>query len=474
LRDEEELISVREVLRATGGRLIQGNSKGRFSGVSLDSRTIRPGSLFIPLIGERFNGHRFISQALEKGARGFLINVQERSRGRDSLKEGGIMIEVKDTLVALGDLAHLWRKKHPIPLVAITGSNGKTTTREMLAEILKIKFKILKTEGNFNNLIGVPLTLLRLRKQDEVAILEMGMNQSQEIKRLAEISQPTIGLITNISFAHVEKLGTLAAVTQAKGELIEFLGKDGLIVVNADDPNVLKLAQKSRSKKITFGIESPSDLTVRDISFCGTKETKFWLSLGGEEIEISLGISGFHNIYNALAAAAAGVAFRVEPQIIKEGLENFRPFRMRTEIFHLKGGIVLINDTYNANPRSMDAALRMLVELKGKKRGIAILGDMFELGSHAQKAHDELGALAQDISVDFLFAFGKYGRIVGQKATEQGMDEDRVFFSEDLEEIVSRVEKIVKHGDRILVKGSRGMKMERIVEKIILKFGIDN
>lgn len=462
-----------EVLEATKGRLIGGDGGGYFSGIILDSRISSPGNLFIPLSGKRFDGHDFIPQAMEKGALGFLSSIRDGNQLRDGVGKGGTMIEVEDTLVALGDLAHFFRNKYPIPLAAITGSNGKTTTKEILAEILKIKFKILKTEGNFNNLVGLPLTLLKLRKEDEVVVLEMGMNQPGEIKRLAEISEPNIGLITNITMSHLEKLTSLEEVAAAKGELFESLGEDDFIVVNGDDPNVLKLAKKNRSRQICFGIESPADLMAKDISFCGLKGSRFRLSIRGEEIEISLNSYGVHNIYNALAAAAVGVALQIDPSTIKEGLENFKPYPMRTELFRLKGGIVLIDDTYNANPKSMEAALRTLVELKGKNRGIAILGDMLELGDYTSKAHDKLGSLVQDLSVDYLFIFGKFSKSVYSGAMGRGMGKDSIFASEDMEEIISRLKRMIRSNDRILVKGSRAMKMERIVEKIILRFGIE-
>ena len=468
--------SAREVSEATNGRLIQGNPEEIFSGISLDSRTIQPGYLFIPLVGNRFDGHNFISKALEKGAPGFLTHTREVDAARsDKKKYKTAIIRVENTLTALGDLAHVWRRKHAIPLVAITGSNGKTTTKEMLGEILNLKFQVLKTEGNFNNLIGLPLTLLKLKKEDEVAVVEMGMNRRNEIKRLAEISRPDIGVITNVALAHVENFGTLEKVAAAKGELFEFMGKEGLIIINADDPHVLKLASKSRSQKVTFGINNPSDIMAKNISSEGfRKRTVFVLSIRGKEIKVELEIAGWHNIYNALAASAVAASLEVDPQTIKKGLENFKPYQMRTVIHQLKGGFTLIDDTYNANPRSMEASLKTLAEDKAGGRGIAVLGDMFELGDLAKEAHHALGEFVQKISIDYLFLLGNFSKITGRGAIKEGMSKSRVFFSNDPEELTLMIKKIIKKNDRILVKGSRGMNMEKIVNGLIGIFGLDS
>ena len=291
------------------------------------------------------------------------------------------VIAVKDTLAALGDLARERRRKYKTPLVALTGSNGKTTTKEMIAACLETTFPILKTKGNLNNLIGLPLTLLELTEKERVVVLEMGMNVPGEIRRLTEIAEPDVGLITNIQTVHLEGMGSLERLKEEKGELFRRMRKDGTILVNRDDSRVVDLAGDYPGQKITFGIEDPADVMAKEIRLQGAEGTSFTLISEGEEMEVHPPLLGRHFVPNALSAIAVATLFGMEVNRAKEALEHFQPFPMRMEVCPLEGGKTLINDAYNANPRSMEVALETLAEAKGTGRAIAVLGDMLELGS---------------------------------------------------------------------------------------------
>jgi UDP-N-acetylmuramoyl-tripeptide--D-alanyl-D-alanine ligase len=458
------ILSIEEVLKATRGKLLQGEGNTFFQGISTDSRTVTEGELFIALKGFRFDGHHYVLEALEKKAGGVVIEEDKVGDIRWNGYRAKAVIAVKDTLFALGNIALDWRRKYRTPLVALTGSNGKTTTKEMIAACLETTFPILKTKGNLNNLIGLPLTLLTLTEKERVVVLEMGMNVPGEIRRLTEIAEPDVGLITNIQEVHLEGMESLERLKEEKGELFRKMRRDGTILVNQDDPRVVDLASDYPGQKITFGIEHPAEVMAKEIRLGGAEGTFFTLILEGEAMEIHLRLLGRHFIPNALSAIAVACLFGVEVKQVKEALENFKSIPMRMEIVPLKGGKTLINDAYNANPHSMELALETLVEAKGEGRAIAVLGDMLELGNFTKEAHEQLGEKVSELSIDFLLALGEEAPIVVESAIRHGFPLERVRVVESHSEAISILKQMIQNGDWILVKGSRRMAMEKIVE----------
>ncbi|PLX89413.1 MAG: UDP-N-acetylmuramoyl-tripeptide--D-alanyl-D-alanine ligase [Desulfuromonas sp.] len=394
-------ISLRTVAEVTGGLLCRNGATTEIEGVSTDSRTLQPGELFVPLRGERFDGHAYLSQAVAHGA---VACLSEEIVGGLAVP----VVQVEDSLKALGDLAGFVRRSLAGPLIAITGSSGKTTSKEMLSSILGRTSPGLKSEGNFNNLIGVPLSLFRLQPEHQWAVIEMGMSRRGEIARLAQIAKPQIGIITNVGAAHLEKLGGLSAVAMAKGELFIHLPADGTAVINADDPMVRQLPVANGVRKISFGTGADAEVRATDIE-AENGSVRFVLCLEQQKIAVRLPIPGRHNVSNALAAAAVANVIGIPSGEIVAGLEEFRPCPGRMELIELPGDIVLLDDTYNANPLSVRAALGALHDLGRPGQRIAVLGDMLELGALAHELHEEIGQVAAGL-VDRLLVYGTHAR----------------------------------------------------------------
>ncbi|MGE5799196.1 MAG: UDP-N-acetylmuramoyl-tripeptide--D-alanyl-D-alanine ligase [Syntrophaceae bacterium] len=460
-----------DVVRATGGSLVRPGRSVLFDGVSTDTRTIAAGSLFVPLAGARFDGHDYIGQAVGAGAAGVLVQ-----RGREGLLEKSAgqaaVISVDDTLKALGDLARHWRARFRIPVVAVTGSSGKTTTKEMAAAIMGREKQLLKNEGNLNNLVGLPMTLFQLNESHEVAVLEMGTNRRGEIARLTEIALPTVGVITNVGPAHLEGLKSLETIREEKGDLFRVMDNRGTAVINLDDEALAPWAEEWKGKKITFGIQSDADVTASQITHEGEKGTIFKLLMEGASREILLPVLGFHNVSNALAAAAASSAAGLSFDAICQGLMAFKPVGGRMEVYRLKNGGILIDDTYNANPASVAVALKTLQGLKGECRSTVILGDMLELGGEAEKYHEEIGRSLADTGVSKAYLRGDFARVTAKGAMKRGMKSDQVLVDLSTEETVAHLKACLKTGDWVLVKGSRKMKMEQIVQAILSAIGV--
>jgi len=428
-------------------------------GVSTDSRTIQAGNLFVALTGENFDGHNFIQDAISKGASGVMISKH--------LDVGSNIpvIHSNDTLYALGELARSWRRRFDIPLIAITGSVGKTTTKEMAASILSAHFNpILKTEGNLNNLIGLPQTLFQLDPIHKVAVVEMGMSMRGEIRRLAEIASPNIAAITNVSPVHLEFLKTIEQVAQAKGELLEKLSEADIAVLNADDPRVSAMRLGRSFRTVMFGEAPDVDVRIEKIILRGFEGTQVILSVSGKPLDLELSIPGKFHVHNAAAATAIGYALNLPFDAIVKGLGDFRPAAMRTRIYDLFG-IKIIDDSYNASPRSMDAAISLLMELMSHSggRGIAVLADMLELGDESVAAHRRLGRHVAKAGVHELYLFGSMAQKVAEGALEEKMPDEAVHIYENHAQIVAMLREVSKKGDVILIKGSRGMRMERVV-----------
>jgi UDP-N-acetylmuramoyl-tripeptide--D-alanyl-D-alanine ligase len=379
---------------------------------------------------------------------------------------------VDDPLRALGDLAQFWRRRHPrVKVAAITGSNGKTTTKEMTARVLEGAFRVLQTEGNLNNWIGLPLMLLRLSPDHELAVLEMGMNLPGEIRRLKEIAEPQISLITNIGRAHLEFLGSVEGIARAKGELWEGLGPEDWIAVNRDDPRVVDLAAAVHCRKKSFGIRERAEVRAEEIAVEPGRGIRFSLLLNGERRPVRLNTFGEHNVYNALGAASLAAILGLSLEETAAGLEKFRPYAGRGRILHLGRNLHLLDDTYNSNPDSLEATLTAFAAMKEENRGLVVLGDMLELGPATADFHVQAGRRVGEMACRHLFFLGDQRGRLAEGARSAGMEEVRIHSLSAPEEVVENLGEVMEEGDWLLIKGSRRMRMERIVEELVNRLG---
>ncbi len=457
----------KDCLEIVGGQLLRGNNAKMFRGVSINSRTLQEGELFVCIQGENFDGHDFQNEAIKKGAAGIILSDPKHfSEEMIERENDPFVIQSKNTLRALQNLATYQRTKFPLQVVAITGTNGKSTTKEMIAAIIETKFKTLKTQGNFNNHIGLPLTLLTRGSEHEVGVLEMGMSAAGEIKRLAEIAKPDIGVITNISAGHLDQLKTVKEVQTAKGELFNSLDEKGTAIVNADDPLVLELANSLRTKKITFGIDRAADVQAKDIQNLGSKGFAFTAKIFNQSVPIKLSQIGYCNIYNALAALATGHSLGISGTHMSKGLEQYHQIPQRNEQIYFEG-ITIINDAYNANPQSMREALRTLSEIKTKGKRFFIIGDMLELGPLSETAHHSLGKEISLSNIDHFVTVGPLASLAADSAKKSiGQPLQIEKFATHMQAVDYLLGK-VKKGDCLLIKGSRSARMEKVIEGFI-------
>jgi UDP-N-acetylmuramoyl-tripeptide--D-alanyl-D-alanine ligase len=461
------LFTLQEILSATRGNLVQRGAAATFCGVSTDSRTCQAGQLFIPLTGERHDGHEYIPGALHRGIRGVLMgrHCHPGEKGAHlHLPPEVTVIAVPDTLTALGDLARAWRDRFSVPVVGITGSCGKTTTKEMIAAVLSQEFRVLKNTLNLNNLIGLPATLLGLDGGHEAAVVEMGMNRFGEIQRLTQICRPTVGVLINVHPAHTEGVGDVAGVARAKGEMLENLEESATLIYNADDPWPAALAKDYPGRALGFGLKPGVDLRAWGRQVRGWDGQVARLSCAGRSWTLSLGVAGLHQLYNALAATAVGLALGLEPEDTARGLAGFQAIHRRSQVLTLASGVHLLNDCYNANPGSMAMALNTLKELRRQARGAAALGDMLELGNGAAAAHRDLGRVAAATGLDFLVVYGNFNKEVAAGAQEGGLAPERIMLVNSQTEGARVLQDFLQPGDWLLVKGSRSMHMEGVID----------
>ncbi len=435
----------------------------RITGVSIDSRAVAKGDLFIALRGERFDGHNFISKAVEAGAACILVDQRWSEANAPMMVSIHIpRIVVDNTIESLGHLAAAYRKKFEIPFVAVGGSNGKTTTKEMIKSVLGTRYRVLSTEGNLNNHIGLPQMLLQLEPKHEVAVLEIGTNHPGEIAYLCSILHPTHGLITNIGREHLEFFETLEGVAKAEGELFEWLaGHQGVAFINCDDHRIQRLKKRVK-KKVMFGFGSGRNL-VKGTVVSTDQHGQVLLRvkpLRKKAFEVALGVPGKHNAKNALAAVTVGLALKVRPSDIQKALAEFRPAKNRTQIQHV-GGITIINDTYNANPDSTLAALDTLKRIESHGKKIAVLADMLELGTHSADLHRHIGNAIADYGVEIVLTYGKLAKSINDSA----LVDTKAHF-DDKNALIEYLVRSVAEGDIVLIKGSRGMKMEEVVSAL--------
>ena len=446
-----ETFLLKEIALATGGKIHSKFESVLIDNVSTDSRDIKKNALFVPIKGENFDGHDFIFDCIEKGASGCLTEKE--------LPENIPCILVKDTKKALRDLAKFYISKFDIPKCAVTGSVGKTTTKDMIASVLSEKFNTLKTEGNFNNEIGLPRTVFGIDKDTEAAVLEMGMNHFGEIHNLSEIVRPSIGVITNIGVSHIENLGSREGILKAKLEILDFMKDDGVVFLNGDDP-YLRKAETGR-KTVYFGIESTCDVYAKNIRHDGLSGTFAEIHKGDICFEVKVPVPGSHMVLNALAASAVGFELGLSPEEIKRGIEGFKKSKMRMDII-AGNGINIINDVYNANPVSVKAAIDVLSAAEGRR--VAILGDMLELGEFSEAMHKDVGEYTGKSGIDVLIAIGKDAKYIFEGA-EKSLLKECFYFETQEDFFAEGIQKIFK-GDTVLVKASRGMSLEKTVYKL--------
>ncbi len=452
-----------ELCAATGGRWLDRAPAG-VAGVSTDTRTISGGSLFVALRGERFDAHAFLAGAAGAGAAAAVVSDAAADAG------GLPRLLVADTLAALGALARHHRRRFDLPVVGVTGSNGKTTTREMVAAILATRGPVLKTEGNLNNEVGVPLTLLGLTAEHRAAVVELGMSHPGEIARLAAMALPQVGVVTNAAAAHLAGLGSVDGVADAKAELYQGLPPGGVAVANADDARMLKRAQASGRRLLTFaaGRQRRGDVVVLEILRQDAAGLRFLLGVGHRELDVTLPLVGAHNAANAAAAACAAIALGCDDREIVRGLAAVAPLGRRLRLDRLPGGALLVDDCYNANPLSMVAALRTLSALARAEggRAVAVLGDMLELGPGELALHRQVGAEAAAAGLHRLLGFGPRSGETVAGAVAAGLAPGKTFHTEDLAALSAQARAGLGAGDVLLVKGSRGMRLERLVEAL--------
>ncbi len=478
------MFTLADILEGTGGQVNASVLDATpLRGVTIDSRRVPPGSLFIALRGERVDGHDYVAAAAEQGARAALVS--RTWKAPPDLPAGFVPIVVDDPLAALHRFAAWWRARHNVQVVGITGSIGKTTTKEVVASVLSRHFETLKSEGNLNNEIGLPITLLRLTEEHQKAVLEMGAGYALgELTQLCEIAQPEIAAVTMVQPVHLERMGTLERIAQNKSELVRFLPAKGTAVLNGDDPYVRAMGDATKAQILFYGLSRPdasrqgggaashdshtgNDIYATHVESRGLEGVTFRLHFGpsDESWPVKLPLLGAHSVYNAMAAAGVAHAAGMPWDSIVDALQLVE-IKGRLRVLPGYNGSTLIDDSYNAAPASTIAALNLLAELAGRR--IAVLGDMRELGSHEQEGHIEVGRYAAKVA-DYLVAVGDLGRIIGEEALRSGLLPDRVSFARNNGAAIDLLKALLQSHDQVLIKGSRGLQMEEIVQGLQIK-----
>jgi UDP-N-acetylmuramoyl-tripeptide--D-alanyl-D-alanine ligase len=425
-------------------------------GYSIDSRTLQPGELFFAVKGERMDGHDFVDQALEKGAVAAIIRKDQLARYADKDR----LVVVDDTLSALQTLASAVRRLWGKPLIGVTGSTGKTTTKESIAHVLSTRFRVLKSEGNFNNHFGLPLMLLKIEPEHDLAVIEMGMSHAGEIAALALIAQPEIGVVTNVAPVHLEFFESLAGIARAKYELIEALPAVGTAILNGDDEYVSQFGRDFRGKVVLYGLRASSDVRAENIQTQGADGSTFDVVVGSCREKATLHLVGAHNIYNALAAVAVGLERGMSPSEAVAALASLVPADKRGQVVKL-GNITVINDCYNCNPKALEAMVDALAAMPAKRR-IAVVGAMFELGPASEELHRQAGEHIASLKIDLLLGVRDQAQRMVEAAREAGMRAEFVATPDEAGEWLARE---TRDGDVVLLKASRGVKLERALEK---------
>ena len=459
-------MKIKEIIKITNGKLITGNLEDECENFSKDTRIIKQGDTYIGIKGENFDGNTLWKQAFEKGASTVIVQgVNFLDEDIENFKNKNI-IKVDDTIKAISNIARYKKELYgkDFPTIGVTGSVGKTSTKDIIANVVSQKYKTLKTEGNNNNNIGLPFTLFRLGDH-QAAVIEMGMNHLGEISELTKIAKPTISVITNVGTSHIGNLGSRENILKAKLEILDGMDKK-VLVVNNDNDLLHDVVLKNKDIEIhTYGIENKSEVMAEDIVL-NTNDSEFICNLNGNKFKVKVPVGGIHFVYNSLCAATVGNLLGLSVEQIKKGIETFELTKKRMDITELKNEVTIINDSYNASFESMQASLKYLNGLKSDRK-IAVLGDMFELGEYAKQLHEKVGEEVVKNKIDVLICAGDNAKSIVKAAKVNGMDEKNIHYFNDKNEIESFIKKIWKKGDVILFKASNGMKFFEIVEKLL-------
>jgi UDP-N-acetylmuramoyl-tripeptide--D-alanyl-D-alanine ligase len=445
-------------MQATGGRLLSGSQDVSLTALFTDSREVKPGGLFVALRGEQQDGHGFIPQAIERGAAGILCE-----RAPQAVDHASVIL-VQDTRQALFDITADRLRRQALPIVAITGSAGKTTTKDLIAHVLGRRLRVHKSEGNLNTYTGIPMTIFQIDPRDRALVVEYAMSRAGEIRELTLVAPPTIGVVLNVGLAHVGFLGSIDGVAAAKRELVEGLAPGGLAVLNGDDHRVRAMSAVARRFTL-YGMATDAAVRAERVKLHGLEGSTFTLVTPRGKAEVYLRLPGEHSISNALAAAAVALEFEFDSPAIASALHGFTPPARRMNIVTGRNGATVIDDSYNASPGSMQAALHVLELAPKGSLKVAVLGDMLELGDHAGRAHDEIGSLAGK-AADVVIAVGEYAPRVVESARRAGLAKERAYVLEGADQVVAALGPLLTPQTQVLVKGSRGMRLERVVEQI--------
>jgi UDP-N-acetylmuramoyl-tripeptide--D-alanyl-D-alanine ligase len=458
----ETALTLAEVLDGTGGALAASAPGRAFTSVSIDSRTIAPGALFFAIKGPRFDGHDFLADAAERGATAAVVERETEA------PSGLALVRVADTTRSLADLARYVRRRAGIPVVAVTGSVGKTTTKDMTAALLATRGPVLKTEGNLNNQYGLPLTLLRLRSEHRAAVLELGMSAAGEIRGLVALARPDVAVITRVAPVHLEFFASLDAIAEAKAEVLEGLAPRGTAVLNGDDPRVVRIGERFSGRVVWFGRGKGRDVLAVDERQNGSG-IELTLRLEGETVPVRLPFTGPHFVENFLAAAGAAHVLGIPATAMAEAARSLEVARHRGEVLRLGEDVVLLDDCYNSSPAALEAAIVTLALLRGKRR-VAVLGDMLELGPTGAFLHRDRGRSLRG-RVEVVIGVGPLAEEIVTGAREAGIPAAALHHFADASEAADAVPGVVRSGDAVLVKGSRGMKLEAVVDALVSRFG---
>ena len=461
-------LKIKDILKCTNGKLIIGDTEKECKNYSKDTRTIKKGDTYIGIKGEKFDGSSFWKEALNNGAETVIINNIKLDEIEEYKKQNKNIIQVEDTIKAIGEMASykmkIQKEKYNLKVVGVTGSVGKTSTKDIIANVLSKKYKVLKTEGNNNNHIGLPLTILRLQ-DEEIAVIEMGMNHLGEISYLTKIAKPDIAVITNIGTSHIGNLGSRENILKAKLEILEGMDKKKIVINNDNDLlNKWYLENKNNIEIHTFGIKNESEFNAKNIKL-KENSSEFICENKNEKINIEVPVGGEHFILNALCGLTVGKLLNLNNEEIKKGIKDFKLTAKRMEINHLKNNITIINDSYNASYESMKASISNLKNMNGERK-IAVLGDMFELGDFSEKLHKEVGTEIYKNKIDKLYLIGNYSKFIGEEAEKEGYKKENIFYFENKDELFNNLKNNLKSGDVILIKASNGMKLFEIAEKL--------
>ncbi len=457
------MFTLADVQAGTGGRLVSGTPRAVFTSVCIDSRLVTAGALFVAFRGDRVDGHAFVAEALSRGAAGALVSRQDDGAPWSAPGwTGGAVVLVEETLTALQELARYWRRAHGVPVVGVTGSVGKTTTKEVIASVLAQDRGVLRSRGNLNTEYGLPMCLMELGPDHQAIVLEMGMHALGDIRCLARVAEPNIGVVTNVQPVHLERLGTIERIADAKAELVEALPASGLAVLNADDPRVAAMAARTRARSVTYGLSADADVWADEVDAAGLRGVSFTVHRGNDSVRAQTQLIGAHSVYAALAAVAVALELDV-PFAEAVGRVECVEQDVRQVVVQGRNGSTILDDSYNASPGSMLAALDVLARADGRR--VAVLGDMLELGSYELEGHQQVGRRAAE-AADWLLTVGPRAREIAATARAHGMDATAIETFADHEEAARRLEAALQPGDVVLVKGSHSMHLDRVVASI--------